>query len=467
MSIHPIILAGGSGTRLWPLSRKNSPKQFLETEQGINLLQKTILRVTNNNVFYLPIIICNSQQRWQVEDSLRKININQYKLIIEPYPKSTAPAITAAALLLNQKNALMLVMPVDHCIKNKNDFINDILSSVHVAKDFLVTFGVKPTYPSTSYGYIEKSDIINGSTLYKVAQFIEKPKYAVAQSFYTKGYLWNSGIFLFNTDIYLKEIARYTPLLLGHLKKAAAQTKINQNIYLLEGIHYNKCDDISIDYAVMEKTKVAAVLPSNFDWMDIGNFFFFYQMKRRKNVIEGEGLFLESQNCYIYSKDLFTSAIGLKDISIISTKDSVLAVHHHKAEEVKKIVQYLEEHNKQDLLNSTIEYRPWGYYENLVIGEGYKIKRIVVNPNAKLSLQSHEHRSEQWTVIKGKARITINNRVFDLMKNESTYIPVQAKHRLENCQNELLEIIEIQLGKYLEESDIKRHDDIYGRSHSV
>ena len=188
---------------------------------------------------------------------------------------------------------------------------------------------------------------------------------------------------------------------------------------------------------------------------------------KRKNFIEGKGLFLESQNCYIHSKDLFTSAIGLKDVSIISTKDSVLAVHHDKANEVRKIVQYLEEHNKQDLLNSTTEYRPWGYYENLAIGKGYKIKRIVVNPNAKLSLQSHEHRAEQWTVIRGKACVTINDRVFDLIKNESTYIPMQAKHRLENCQNELLEIIEIQLGQYLEESDIKRYDDIYGRSPSV
>ena len=468
MQIYPVILAGGSGTRLWSLSRKNSPKQFLKINQNINLLQETVLRIADSNIFFPPVIICNHEQRWQTEDSLKKINIDNYKLIIEPYFKNTAPAITATTLLLKQNNALILAIPVDHYIKNKNDFISDIMLATEVAKNFLVTFGIKCTYPSISYGYIKKGGIINNSELYKVNRFIEKPKYEIAKSFYAQGYLWNSGIFLFNPNIYLNEVAQYAPLLLNHSNKAVTQAKIDQGVYLLEPIYYNKCDNISIDHAIMEKTKRLAVLPSKFDWIDVGNFSSLHQMKSKgKNFIDGKGLFLESKNCYIHSKDLFTAVVGLKNVSVISAKDSVLVLNNDKAEEVKKVVQYLEKDNEQELLNGMIEHRPWGYYENLTVGKGYKIKRIVVNSKSKLSLQSHEHRAEQWTVIKGKARVTLNDQVFDLVKNESTYIPLGAKHRLQNCQDEPLEIIEIQLGEYLEESDIKRYDDIYGRHYNA
>ena len=464
MRIYPIILAGGSGTRLWPLSRASCPKQFLEINQGVNLLQETALRIGNRNIFFPPIIICNYKQRWQIEDSLRKINMNEYKLVIEPCSKNTASAITTTTLLLGQKNALMLVMPIDHCIENNGCFINDVLSSRDVAKNFLVTFGIRHTYPSTAYGYIKKGERINNSMLYKVNQFIEKPKYKIAKSFSTKHYLWNSGIFLFHPDVYLKEVARYQPLLLDSSKKVVAQAKVEKNVFLLELTNYTKCKDISVDHAIMEKTKVAAVLPSNFDWVDVGNFDSLHQIKsKRENFIEGCGMLLKSKNCYIHSKNLFTTAVGLRNVNIISTKDSVLVVHNNKVEEVKKVVQYLEKNNEKGLLNGTIEHRPWGYYEILAEGSGYKIKKIVVNPKGKLSLQSHKYRSEQWTIIKGTARVTLNDRVFDLVKNESIYIPVQAKHRLENCQNELLEIIEIQLGKHLKENDIERFDDVYGR----
>ena len=464
MGIYPIILAGGSGTRLWPLSRRNSAKQFLEVRYGINLLQATVSRIANRDVFFPPTIICNYKQRWQIEDSLRKININEYKLVVEPCSKNTASAITAATLLLGQKDALILVIPVDHCIENKGCFVSAVLSSKAIARKFLVTFGIKYIYPSTAYGYIEKGDKINSSMLYKVSKFIEKPKYKIAKSFSMQRYLWNSGIFLFHPDIYLKEVACYQPRLLYNIKKAIDQTKIEKNVFLLESTNYTKCKNISIDYAIMEKTKIAAVLPSNLNWVDIGKFSSLRQIKdKRRNFIEGYGMFLKSKNCYINSKDLFTSAVGLKDVNIISTKDSVLVVHNDKVEEVREVVRYLEKNDKQDLLNGTIEYRPWGYYESLVEGKGYKIKKIVVNPSGKLSLQSHKYRAEQWTIITGIACVTLNEKVFNLKQGESTYIPVQAKHRLENCQDKLLEIIEIQLGKHLEESDIKRFDDVYGR----
>jgi mannose-1-phosphate guanylyltransferase/mannose-6-phosphate isomerase len=437
----------------------------LELDCGRNLLQKTVLRVSERNVFATPVIICGESQRWQIEDSLRKVNITNYELIIEPYSKNTAPAIAAATLLFKYKNAPMLFLPVDHIIANEECFIEEIIASLEVAKKFIITFGIKNVTPLTAYGYMERGDKIGNSVLYRVAHFIEKPKYEVAKLLVAKNYLWNSGIFLLHPDVFLKELKEICPQLIEHVIKAVNLAEIKGNVFSLEPNHYNECEDISVDCCVLEKTKFAATLPSNLNWSDIGNLSSFSQRQGSQNfnVIEGDGLLLESKNCHIHSKGVFTAAIGVEDLVIISTQDAILVSHKDKTEEVKEVVRHLEQTERQNLLNGNVEYRPWGHYENLTEGSGYKIKKITVNPKSKLSLQSHEHRAEQWTVLKGIARVTVNDRVFDLTEGKSTYIPIKAQHRLENLQNHPLKIIEIQLGQCLEESDIKRFDDIYGR----
>lgn len=466
MKITPIILAGGSGARLWPLSRKNYPKQFLEIKDGINFFQKTIQRVSNNNIFNAPVIICGKNHRWQIEDSLKKLKINKYSIVLEPATKNTAIAVIIAALLLKNKGQSMLVLPIDHYIENKDSFISDVLIAAKRISNLIVTFGVKFNEYNSKFGYIKKGKKIENFPFFKGAGFIEKPDSSSIKSLSPKDYFLNTGMLLAYPKTIINEIEKYKTDLLKYAEDSLKKVKIQQNIIELEEECYKYCPNMSIDYALLEKTKMIAVYPCKFDWLDVGSFSshaLLAQKDIKNNGLIGNGLFLDSENCYIDSKNVFTVAIGLKDINIISTKDSILAVHKDKTEKIADVVNFLQKNNKQELIDGNKEYRPWGYYENLVVCDGYKIKKIVVNPKGILSLQSHEFRSEQWTVLKGVATVTINEKVFNLTAHQSTYIPIKAKHRLENCHTETLEILEIQLGEKLTEDDIHRYDDVYGR----
>ncbi len=466
MKITPILLAGGAGTRLWPLSRKNYPKQFIKVNSESNLFQNTLQRIDNDELFNPPIIICGKNHRWQIEDSLKKTNINKYNIVLEPDLKNTAIAVTIASLLLKNKDQLMLILPIDHYIENKDDFINDMRFLSKKIDELIIMFGVKFNEYSSKFGYIKKGEKIENSPFLKVSNFIEKPDISSIKSLSSKDYFLNTGMLLAYAKTILNEIERYESDLLKYAENSLKKAKIQQNVVELEEECYKYCPNISIDYALLEKTKKIAVYPCKFDWLDVGSFCshaLLVQKDIKNNGLVGNGLFLDSENCYIDSKNVFTAAIGLKDINIISTKDSILAVHKDRSEKIADVINFLQKNNKQELIDGNKEYRPWGYYENLVICDGYKIKKIVVNPKGILSLQSHEFRSEQWTVLKGVATVTINEKIFNLTAHQSTYIPIKAKHRLENCHNETLEILEIQLGEKLTEDDIHRYDDVYGR----
>lgn len=466
MKITPVLLAGGAGTRLWPLSRKNFPKQFIKVKTENNLFQNTLQRIDNEELFNPPIIICGKNHRWQIEDSLKKLKINKYSLVLEPDIKNTAMAVTIASLLLKNKEQLMLILPIDHYIENKGSFISDVLIAAKGISNLIVTFGVKFNECNSKFGYIKKGKKIENLPFFKVTGFIEKPDSSSIKSLSPKDYFLNTGMLLAYPETIINEIAKYKIDLLKHAEDFLKKAKIQQNIVELEEGCYKYCPNISIDYALLEKTKMIAVHPCKFDWLDVGSFSshaLLAQKDIKNNGLIGNGLFLDSENCYIDSKNVFTAAIGLKDINIISTKDSILAVHKDKTEKIADVVNFLQKNNKQELIDGNKEYRPWGYYENLVVCDGYKIKKIVVNPKGILSLQSHEFRSEQWTVLKGVATVTINEKIFNLTTHQSAYIPIKAKHRLENCHNETLEILEIQFGEKLTEDDIHRYEDVYGR----
>jgi mannose-1-phosphate guanylyltransferase len=465
MKITPIVLAGGNGSRLWPLSRKNHPKQFLEIKDVINFFQNTVKRVSDNNIFNDPIIICGQNHKWQIEDSLKKININKYHIILEPTSKNTAAPITAASLFLKVENSKMLILLIDHMIKNEDCFINNVVSAAEEVNDFIITFGVQFNKCNPSFGYLQKSQVIENSKLIKISKFVEKPE--TSKTIYSEEYLLNTGILLTCPKILIGEINLYEIDLLKYVKKSLDNAKVNQNVIELEKSNYSNCKSISIDYGLLEKSEKLAAFQATFDWADIGSFYSFKKMScqrnQKNNRLNGDGIFIDSENCYINSNKIFTSVVGLKDIKIISTRDAVLVFHKDKIPKVSQVYEYLEKENNHELIEVNIEYRPWGYYENLVIAKGYKIKKIIVNCGGKLSLQSHDFRSEQWTVIKGIATVTIDEKVFQLTKHQSTFIPVKSKHRLENCHNEVLEIIEIQMGEKLSEDDIHRYEDIYER----
>ena len=466
MKITPVLLAGGSGTRLWPLSRKNFPKQFIKVNTESNLFQNTLQRIENKDLFNPPIIICGKDHRWQIEDSLKKLKINKYSLVLEPDIKNTAIAVTIASLLLKNKDQLILILPIDHYIESKEDFIKNVSFLSKKIDELIITFGVKLNEFNSKYGYIKRGKKIENSPFLKVIDFIEKPDSASIKSLSPKDYLLNTGMLLAYPKTIIDEIEKYEPDLLKYADGLLKKAKIQQKVIELGEECYKYCPNISIDHALLEKTKMIAVYPCEFDWSDVGSFCshaLLAPKDMKNNGLVGNGLFLGSENCYIDSKNVFTAVIGLKDINIISTKDSILAVHKDKTEKIADVVNFLQKNNKQELIDGNKEYRPWGYYENLVVCNGYKIKKIVVNPGGILSLQSHEFRSEQWTVLKGVATVTINDKIFNLTAHQSAYIPIKAKHRLENCHNETLEILEIQLGEKLMEDDIRRYDDIYGR----
>ena len=466
--IIPIILSGGSGTRLWPLSRRLQPKQFINLFNDTTLFQDTILRLPED--VSNPIIICNEEYRFLAAEQLRQISKPSKGIILEPIGKNTAPAIALAALKLinDYKDPLLLVLPADHLIQNIQAFHESIKVAKTLAeKNKLVTFGIVPNKAETNYGYIE-ADIIDTAKYYNIKSFTEKPSKKSANKYLDSGnYLWNSGMFMFKASVYLDELKKFEPKILNCCKKSFQTEYKDFDFIRLKNNEFLKCPEKSIDYAVMEHTKKAIVVPLDANWSDIGSWEALMDSKSKDsngNVSEGDVLLDDVNNTYAYSSNRLVSAIGVSDLIIVDTQDALLVTNKKHTQNIKNIVNKLKKNSRSEIEHHRKVYRPWGYYDSIDVGNGFQVKRILVNPGAKLSLQKHRHRAEHWIVVSGIARVTCGNKTFKLEKNQSTFIPKGEIHRLENQENIALEIIEIQTGSYLDEDDIIRLEDDYERN---
>lgn len=473
IKIVPVILSGGKGTRLWPLSRSAMPKQFLHlNSQEFRLIQETALRVRNRHIFEPPVVICNEQHRFLVDDKLTEIGITDFKIILEPMPKDTAPAVAACAAYIQDqyKNEMvyMLVLPADHIIKNPVSFVETIEKAVPLAStQNLVTFGITPTAPETGFGYIKYGNPLEGGGYY-VEKFEEKPNLEKAIEFVASGqYAWNAGIFLFSAQSFLDELKKHDPELLTQAVLSYEKHTIEQNCILLDSPIFSTIKGISIDYAVMEKTLKAVTVPMDCEWNDAGSWDSLWGIKdkdKNGNVIHGKSYNLDTQYCYIKCNEgPSVATLGVEDLVIISTKDCILVAKKERSNDVKKLVDLIHKDNPALIETHREVYRPWGHYDTMDFGDRHLVRRITVKPGEKLSLQRHYHRSEHWIVVQGTAQIECDGKRQILTENQSMYIPIGTKHRIENPGKIILEIIEVQTGSLLSDDDVIRYEDSYGR----
>jgi len=464
----PVILSGGSGTRLWPLSRGQYPKQFLPLVTAHTMVQETMLRLSGLVGLKNPIAVCNEDHRFMMAEQLWEIGVKPAAIILEPVGKNTAPAVAMAALSAASQDEVLLVLPADHVITDTSAFHSAIAQAELLAQQGnLVTFGIVPTHPETGYGYIRKDSVQVGST-YKVGAFVEKPDLFTAKNYITSGdYLWNSGMFAFTAGNFLKELEKFNPEMLSVCKQALAAAKVDLDFIRLDKAIFATCPPDSIDYAVMEKTDKAVVIPLDAGWNDVGSWSALWDVTEKDslgNAISGDVLTVDTQNSYIYSEHKLVTVIGVENLVIVETKDAVMIASKDRVQEVKQIVDQLKQAGRSEAYVHRKAYRPWGHYDSVDNGERHQTKRIVVKPGAKLSLQKHHHRAEHWVVVKGTALVTRGDEQILLTENESTFIPLGTVHRLENPGVIPLEIVEIQSGSYLGEDDIVRFGDTYGRT---
>ena len=465
--ILPLILSGGSGTRLWPISRKQYPKQFIGLVNQTTLFQDTIMRLPKEASS--PLIICNEEHRFIVAEQLRQINSHNEGIILEPIGKNTAPAIAIAAIhLLNEnKDPILLVVSSDHSIGDNKKFLESVKIASAIAEEGkLVALGVHPKKPETGYGYIEV-DSSDKHEYYNIVSFTEKPSLEVAKKYVESGsHYWNSGIFMFKASVYLKELKKYEPEIYSICKKSCLRASNDLDFIRLDNEEFYKCPNKSIDYAVMKKTNAGVVVPFLGNWSDIGSWESLWDSKvkdKDNNVMEGDIILNKVQNSYVHSSNRLIAVNDISDLVIIDTQDALLVSSKRGSQDLKNIVKTLKDDNRCESDNHRKVYRPWGYYDSIDSGEGFQVKHIFVNPDAKLSLQKHQKRAEHWIVVKGVALITCGEKVFQLNENQSTFIPKGTIHRLENNETVPLEIIEIQTGDYLGEDDIIRFKDNYQR----
>jgi len=469
--IYPVILSGGSGTRLWPMSRSLYPKQLLALIGETSLLQQTVRRVAGQPGFAPSLIVANEEHRFIIAEQLREIGVEAAGLLLEPVGRNTAPAAAVAALRIAEgaSDGLVLVMPSDHVIADPKAFHQAIGRAAGAAKTGrLVTFGITPDRAETGYGYIAGGKPIEGceGTL-AVARFIEKPKAADAERYVAAGdYFWNSGIFLFPAAVYLAELERLRPDMLAACKEALAKAKSDADFVRLDKAAFEKCPGDSIDYAVMERTASAAVVPVSMGWSDLGSWDALWEMSAkdgRGNALAGNVVAEDTRNCYLRSENGLVAAIGVEDLVVVATDDAVMVAPRNRTQEVKTLVGRLlqEGHDQADALPTV--HRPWGTYRSIHNGQRVQVKHITVKPGAKLSLQMHHHRAEHWVVVQGTAKIVRGNEELVLTEDQSTYIPLGTAHRLENPGKIPLHVIEVQSGSYLGEDDIVRFEDHYGR----
>lgn len=467
--IVPVVLAGGSGTRLWPLSRSLYPKQLLPLVNERTLLQNTVDRLGGLPGVTSPLVISNGEHRFMVAEQLRDQDV---AILLEPVGRNTAPAVAIAALeaLAREDDPVLLVLPADHLIDDEVAFRGAVARGLACAEQGdLITFGITPQQPETGYGYIRKGEPVTASDdVFRVARFVEKPDPATAQEYLNSGeYLWNSGMFMFTARRYLEELERFAPEMLAACREAHAGKVIDLDFIRLAEEAFSRCPSDSIDYAMMEKTETACVLPLDCGWSDIGSWAALWERGEQDgdgNVFKGEVIAEDVHGCYIHATGRMVAAVGLTDHVVVETADAVLVAAKNRVQDVKAIVERLQAAKRQEVALHRQVFRPWGSYECIDSADRFQVKRIIVNPGARLSLQAHHHRAEHWIVVKGTAKVVNGDQEIILSENQSTYIPIGATHRLENPGKIPLELIEVQSGSYLGEDDILRFEDIYGRN---
>lgn len=466
--ILPVIMAGGSGSRLWPLSRQLNPKQLLKLCGESTLLQQTLSRLQGMEALG-PTIICNEDHRFMVSEQLRQLGVRGATVLLEPVGRNTAPAIALAALsaVENGDDPMLLVLAADHYIADQIAFHRAVKSAICLAEqNKLVTFGVLPSCPETGYGYIQRGNSL-GAAGFKVARFVEKPDVARADDYLNSGdYYWNSGMFMFKSSVYLEALEKFRPDILVACKNALEQGRKDMDFCRVDAKAFAACPEDSVDYAVMEKTTEAAVVPLDAGWSDIGSWSALWEIGDKDghgNVCKGDVLAFNTQNSLIHAEHKLVTTVGVENLVVVETKDAVLVVHKDKVQDVKKVVEAIKNSGRHEHMNHREVYRPWGVYDSIEAGERYQVKRITVSPGAKLSVQMHHHRAEHWVVVSGTARVTNGEKTFLVTENESTFIPIGEVHALENPGKIPLELIEVQSGSYLGEDDIVRFEDHYGR----
>jgi len=483
IKLYPVILCGGSGTRLWPLSREQYPKQLLSLVDNSTLLQATIQRLDFSNIELTnleiapPVIITNEAHRFLVAEQLRKIGIENAKIILEPMGKNTAPALNLAAMYIQEQDpeSLMLVMPADHIIQNQDVFLKAILTGIELTtNNGLVTFGIIPNFAETGYGYIKQGEKLS-TDVFTIKSFVEKPDSDTAEQYIASGdYVWNSGLFLFGSKTWLDAINTFRPDIYDATKVAFDNKAIDMDFIRIYSETFGSCPSESIDYAVMEHVTDkesngkfhGAVVSLDAGWSDVGSWDSLWGIAEKDlngNVLKGDVFLEDTNNSMIISENRLVSVIGLSDVIVVETADAIMVAEKNASQAVKKIVKQLADKKRQEIITHSKVFRPWGHYESIDQGDRFQVKRIVVNSNARLSLQKHHHRAEHWIVVTGTAKVTKGEESFLLSENQSTYIPLGVVHRLENPGTIPLEIIEVQSGSYLGEDDIVRFDDEYGR----
>ena len=473
----PVILCGGTGTRLWPLSRASYPKQYwnLTGQNDQSLLQRTQLRLKKLKEIKDPILICNQDHRFIVAEQIREINVDANSIILEPIGRNTAPAITIAALKACEKgeDPLLLILAADHEIQDIEKFHAVINAAIPYAeRGRLITFGIVPTSAETGYGYIKSNTSINKANLngIEITQFVEKPNKETAQKFLNdKRFTWNSGMFLFRASIILKEIERLAPEILNYCKESLNKGNQDLDFFRLDKESFENCENLAIDVAIMEKTNLGTVIPLDAGWSDVGswkNLWITGDKDSQGNIIQGNVITKNSKNCYLRSESRLVVGIGINNLAVIETDDAILISDMDETQKAKNIVEELEKKSASEGKAHRKIYRPWGNYFSVVEGKNWQVKRIEVKPGESLSLQKHNHRAEHWVVVKGTALIERDNKKELLERNQSTYIPIGCKHRLSNPGKIPVELIEVQSGDYLGEDDIIRYEDIYGRKNT-
>lgn len=469
MTIRPLIMCGGSGARLWPLSRESFPKQFAPLIGKNSTFQETVLRMADKARFDRPLIVTARRHRFMVERQLAEIGV-EADILLEPMPRDSGPAIAAGAALVARDNPdqLVMVLAADHVVRDAPAFRQTVLAAASAAEQgYIVTFGIQPSLPATGYGYIERGEPIAGSTALRVRRFVEKPDLATAQRYLLEGYLWNSGNFLFKASALLAEYGRFSPDSLAAIEEALDKAGSDLGARVIDADAFERAQKKSIDYQVMEKTDKAAVLPCSFGWSDIGTWDAMWDISDKDanaNVAVGDVELIETTASYASTDGPLVGMVGMKNTVVVATRDAVLVCDKSRAGEVKTLVDKLRKAGVKQASDHERMYRPWGWYQTLELQDRFQVKRIVVYPGGRLSLQKHFHRAEHWVVVRGAAQVTVGERVELINENRSIYIPLGEVHRLENPGKIDTEIIEVQTGSYLGEDDIVRLEDVYNRS---
>jgi mannose-1-phosphate guanylyltransferase/mannose-6-phosphate isomerase len=466
----PVIMCGGAGTRLWPVSRESMPKQFVPLVDDRSTFQQVLGRIADRAMFERPIIVTNSDFRFVVAEQMRECGVDG-DIVLEPMRRDSAMAVAVASMLAAMRDpaSVLLILAADHVVRDQDAFARACHeAAAAAAESHIVTFGIPPTSPATSYGYVRPGTKLNGGTARTAERFVEKPDAATASCYLTDNYLWNSGNFVFRADVMLDEIARFEPDIAAAAESALDGMTRDLDFLRLPAEAFARAPKKSIDYAIMERTDRAAVVPLDCGWSDVGSWSAVWDVLDRDgdgNASDGPAVFRNSRNSLVHSDDaILTAVVGLDDVIVVATADAVLVTTRGKAEQVKGLVEHLKANNRHQAVEHLRVYRPWGYYQGIDTGSRYQVKRIVVKPSATLSLQKHFHRSEHWVVVRGTAEVAIGTEIRSIHENESTYIPIGSVHRLANPGKIPLELVEVQVGSYLGEDDIVRITDQYGRS---